>query len=251
MELRSEILGQLKQLHLSGISVTLEARVREAESGQWGYGEFLGRMLEDEIERRAQNQLAKLLKRGGVNPTKTLESFDWLFNSTIQRAQLLRLASCEFIRQKRNVLICGESGTGKSHLAHALGHEAARQGLSVMFVATDKMLLHLAAGRADRSVERRLKSYLRPQLLILDDFGLKTMPQPFGAEDLYEVINSRYEVGSLVITSNRAYEEWPLWWGDPLLASAGLDRLGHHAESVIIRGRSYRSQGENGTPPKA
>lgn len=241
MELMPELTPRLKQLHLSGALQTLEARMREAEGGRWGYGEFLSRLLEDELERRAQNQLERLLKQGRVNATKTLESFDWDFNPQISRAQVLRLASGDYIRQKRNVLICGETGVGKSHLAYALANEACRQGYRVLFIATDLMLIHLGGGRADNSLERRLKTYLQPELLILDDFALKVLPKPYGAEDMYEIIQRRYEAGSIIITSNRSYEEWPEWWGNGLLASAGLDRLAHHAESILIRGKSYRS----------
>src|SRR5215212_9336709 len=135
--------------------VTLEARQRQAAAEQWGYGEFLSRLLEDELERRAQKQLALRVKRAAIQTGKTLEGFDWNFNPTINRQHLLRLASCDYIRLKYNLLICGPSGAGKSHLAQALAHEACRQGFNVMFINTHKMLQHLAAGRADRSVEKR------------------------------------------------------------------------------------------------
>lgn len=243
MELNLELQPRLKQLRLSGMLVTLEARQRQADAEQWGYGEFLSRLLEDELERRAQKQLALRVKRAAIQTNKTLEGFDWNFNPTINRQQLLRLASCDYIRHKHNLLVCGPSGAGKSHLAQALAHEACRQGFNVMFINTNKMLQHLAAGRADRSVEKRLASYVRPDLLILDDFGLKPLSAP-GPEDLYDVINSRYEVGSIMLTSNRAPLEWPELFGDPLLASAGLDRLAHHAETLVITGNSYRAQGK-------
>lgn len=244
MELKHQLSEQLRHLRMSGVLETMEARNRQAIDGQWSYVEFLSRLLEDEVERRSQKQLNLRLRRGALNTTKTLEDFDFHFNPNLNRQQILNLAACEFVRQKRNVLICGQTGVGKSHLAQALGQEAARQGLDVLFVNTQKMLQHLNGGRADGSWERRLAGYLRPDLLILDDFGLKPL-QPPGPEDLYDVINERYEHGSILITSNRAPNEWPDLFLDPLLASAGLDRLLDRAEVVVIRGLSFRSQGRN------
>ena len=199
-------------------------------------------MLEDEVERRAQKQLSLRLRRGALQTTKTLETFDFAFNPTVNRQKILALAACDYIRQKHNLLICGPTGVGKSHLAHALGQEACRQGFQVLFINTHKMLQHLNGGRADNSWERRLNVYLRPDLLILDDFGLKPL-QPPAPEDLYDVINERYERGSILLTSNRAPAEWPDMFRDPLLASAGLDRLMYRAEVLVIRGTSFRAQG--------
>lgn len=244
MELNHQLSEKLRHLRMSGVLETMEARNRQAIDGQWSYVEFLSRLLEDEVERRSQKQLNLRLRRGALNTTKTLEDFDFHFNPNLNRQQILNLAACEFVRQKRNVLICGQTGVGKSHLAQALGQEAARQGLDVLFVNTQKMLQHLNGGRADGSWERRMTGYLRPDLLILDDFGLKPL-QPPGPEDLYDVINERYEHGSILITSNRAPNEWPDLFLDPLLASAGLDRLLDRAEVVVIRGSSFRSQGRN------
>lgn len=241
MDLKHHLVPQLKQLRLSGILDTLDARHRQAVDGKWSYIEFLERLLQDEVERRGQKQLHLRVRRAGVSPTKTLETFDFGFNPSLNRQQVLSLAAGDYIREQRNVILCGPTGVGKTHLAEALGQEACRQGFQVLFTNTYKMLQTLHGGRADESVERRLKAYLRPDLLILDDFGLKPL-QPPGPSDLYDVINERYERGSILLTSNRPPSEWPGLFGDPLLAAAGIDRLCHRADILIVRGQSFRAQ---------
>jgi len=241
MEMTHQLIPFLKRLRLSGILETLEARNLQAIDGKWTYVEFLARLLEDEVERRGQKQLALRIRRAAINTTKTLEGFDFNFNPGLNRQQILDLSTCSYIRQKRNVLICGPTGVGKTHLAQALAHEACRKGYTALFVNTYRMLQHINGGRADGTLEKRFQTYLRPDLLVLDDFGLKALHSP-GPEDLYDVINARYERGSIILTSNRAPEEWPDLFGDPLLASAGLDRLNHSAAVVVITGASFRAQ---------
>jgi DNA replication protein DnaC len=237
-----QLIPFLKRLRMSGVLETLDVRNQQAIEEKWTYVEFLARLLEDEVERRAQKQLSLRIRRATINTTKTLEGFDFAFNPSVNRQQVLDLATCSYIRQKRNVLICGPTGVGKTHLAQALTHEACRRGYSALFTNTYKMLQRINGGRADGTLERRVQAYLRPDLLVLDDFGLKPLIPP-GPEDLYDIINERYERGSILLTSNRAPEEWPDLFGEPLLAAAGLDRLTHRAQAMVITGTSFRAQG--------
>jgi DNA replication protein DnaC len=152
-------------------------------------------------------------------------------------------------------VIYGPTGVGKSHAAQALAHAACRRGFEVLFIPTAKMLAHLAGGRADGTHEHRLARYTRPALLVLDDFGLKALRPP-GPEDLYDVINERYEKASIILTSNRDRAEWPGCFGEPLLASAALDRLTHGAHFVEMTGPSFRAEQtkkrlNSPRPPKA
>jgi DNA replication protein DnaC len=240
MPLDHQMTPMLRTLRLSGVLETLDVRNQQAVEQQLSYAEFLGLLLQDEVERRAQNKLRLRLRRASFDPSKTLEGFDFRFNPKLNKSAVFDLATCQFIEKRENVLIYGPCGVGKSHLAQALAHEACRRGFEVLFVATAKMLQHLAGGRADETRPQRLQKYLRPDLLVLDDFGLmKTRPP--GHEDLYEVIDARYEHGSILITSNRDRAEWPDMFGEPLLASAALDRLIHNARMIEITGRSFRA----------
>lgn len=241
MELSHQLIPHLKRLRLSGILETLDVRNQQAIDGRWSYVDFLARLVEDEAERREQKQLGLRIRRASLDSTKTLEGFDFNFNPSLNRQQVLDLATCNYILKKRNVLICGPTGVGKTHLAQALAHEACRRGYDVVFINTHRMLQHLNGGRADGTFERRLQTYVRADLLVLDDFGLKPLRPP-GPEDLYDVINERYEHGSVMLTSNRAPTEWPELFGDPLLASAGLDRLADKAYTLVITGASFRAQ---------
>jgi len=237
MELKSQLIPKLKNLRLSGILETLEVRNQEAIQEKCTYVEFLQKLLEDEVE-----QLSLRLRRSGLNSDKTLEAFDFSFNPTIKRQQVFDMATCAFVERAESVFLLGPAGVGKSHLAQALGHEACRRGHDVVFAKTGAMLSHIHAGRADGTYERRLASYQRPDVLILDDFGLKPMRPP-AAEDLYEVIEGRYGRGAIVLTTNRAFNEWPELFDNPVLASAALDRLAHGATQIVITGDSYRAKG--------
>ena len=240
MELTHQLTPMLRTLRLSGILETLEVRNRQAVEARTSFVEFLTLLLQDEVERRAQQALRLRLRRAAFAFDKTLESFDFSFNPTLNKAQIFDLATCQFVERHENVLLYGPTGVGKSHLAQALAHEACRRGYEVCFVSTAKMLTHLAGGRADGTLAHRLAKYLRPALLVLDDFGLKPLRAP-GPEDLYDIIHERYERAAILLTSNRDRSEWADLFGEPLLASAALDRLTHRAHFVEITGASYRA----------
>ena len=249
MESTPHILPKLKSLRLSGILETLELRNQQAIAEKCSYVEFLERLMEDEVERRGQKQLALRVRRSNLEPTKTLEAFDFHFNASVNRQQVFDVATCAFVDRAEGLWFIGPAGVGKSHLAQAIGHEAARRGFDVLFVPTSRMLQHIHAGRADGTYERRVLTYLRPDVLILDDFGLKPMRPP-AAEDLYEVIDGRYRRASTILTTNRAFSEWPELFDQPVLASAALDRLAHGATQIVITGDSFRAKGSAVATPR-
>ena len=235
-----ELVPLLKKLRLSGILQTLELRTTQATDDNLAHSEFLLRLLTDEVERRESKMLEQRIKRANFDHKKTLEDFDFHFNPQIPRSKVIDLATCGFIGQRRNVLLIGPSGVGKSHIAQALGQRACLSGYKVLFVTASDILKQLRAARGDGSHERRLLRFTSPDLLIIDDLGLRVLTQDETVE-LYDIIRLRYERNSTIITSNRALDEFPAIFGDPLLASAALDRLLDDAHVLIIEGDSFRN----------
>jgi DNA replication protein DnaC len=250
-----ELAPQLKQLRLSGILDSLEARNRQALEGKLAYTEFLAMLIGDEIARRENKKLASRLRRAQFRATKTLEQFDFQRLPKLNRALIHELASGRYLQEKAPVLIVGPSGIGKSHLAQALGHCAVRQGVDVVFASCAALTQSLNAARATGAYERRLQTLARVALLIIDDFGLKPLRAP-ADEDLHDLIAERYEQGATLVTSNFAFDEWDQAFAtNRLLASATLDRLRHNAYCLELEGPSYRDPkvppASRKAPPKA
>ena len=241
------LLPKLRQLRLSGILQTLDLRAAQATERQLSPVEFFALLLDDELERRGQQRLVHNMSLSGCNSLKTLANFDFLAAPGVDRALIQDLATCAFIPRHENILLCGPTGVGKSHLANALAVEALKRNFRVLSRPTHRLLNDLYTARASSANPRLMARTLRCDLLVLDDFGLQTLSAQ-AVQDLYEIITERYERGSLIITSNRAFEEWAEIFNNDLLASAALDRLTHHAHTLVIRGDSFRQRSRKKDP---
>lgn len=231
----------LKQLRLSGILDSLEARNRQAIDSKLAYTAFLALLIEDGIARREQKKYSTRLRRAAFRTTKTLDAFDFNQLPNLNRALVHELATGRYLTECAPVLIVGPCGTGKSHLAQAMGHCAIRQGCDVLFTTCANLVTSLHAARAVGAYERRLATLARVPLLIIDDFGLKPLRPP-ADEDLHELIAERYEKAATIVTSNLDLPEWDQAFpANRLLASATLDRLRHNAYCLVLDGKSYRS----------
>ena len=230
-----------RNLRLSGLLDSLELRLQEAEANRLPYAQFLELVFQDEINVRNQRTIARRNKSADFREPRSLDNFDFSFNPGVNRAQIYELAACHFVRQRRDVLLVGPPGVGKSHLAQAIGIEAIKAGFVVIYRSIFDLVRELLAQETQAGESRLLNKYLKPDLLIIDDMGLKVLPSKSG-EILLEIIMRRYENRSTMMTSNRPIEEWGKLLSDVPAASAILDRLLHHADVIPINGRSYRLQ---------
>lgn len=235
-----ELIPMLKELRLSGVLDSLEQRNRQAIEQKITYADFLAMVVQDEIARRAQKRLSLALRRANFRNQKTIEDFDFSFNPSINRPLIMDLASCRFIEEKVSVFIVGPCGTGKSHLAQALGHCAVRKGYDVAFTTQSTMLTRLNAARASQAFERLFNQLTKVRLLIIDDFGLKPLRPPQD-EDFHDIVSERYERRSTIVTSNLDLSEWGEAFPNKLLGAATVDRLRHGAYKIVLDGESFRS----------
>lgn len=230
---------RLRQLRLSGLAQALDVRLQEATGHSLSHLEFLELILQDELNVRQQRQLERRRKLAAFRETRTLEDFDFGFNPSIKRKPIYDLAAGQFIRDARDVLFVGPPGVGKSHLAQAIGYHALKAGFLVLYRSIFDLVRELKEEETLPTKGKPLSRYLKPDLLIVDDMGLKQLPAQT-AEFLFEIIMRRHENRSTMMTSNRPIQEWGKLVGDVPAATAILDRFLQHAEIIHITGKSYR-----------
>jgi DNA replication protein DnaC len=234
-----EIIDKLRSLKFTGMQETVLARIKEAREYHLDYEEFLKLLLQDEQELRKLRSLVSKIRSAKFEEIKTLEELDVKRYCSQTRMMINHLSSSTYLNDRKNIIILGPTGTGKTHLAQALGHDACRRGKKVIFVKGSNLVAEFNASRSDDSWQKVLNKYSKVDLLIIDDFGLKPLSQT-AASDFYELIAARHIKGNFIITSNRKTEGWHELFPDPVMACAALDRIIFSSYNVVLDGESYR-----------
>ena len=233
--------NRLKDFKLAGILSTIDERLNYAKDSDLSHTAFLELLLEDEENNRRDNGYKKRYMLAKFPSHKTVEEFDFTFQPSIDKRTFNDVLTCQYIKENSSIIFIGNPGTGKTHLATVLGIQAIRKGYKVLFTSVSDMLQNLHTAKADNSYYKKLNFYLEPKLLILDELGFKKLPN-YSGDDFFEVISKRYEKGSLIITTNKSFEQWGDIFGDHILSQAILDRIVHHSNIFKINGQSYRTK---------
>jgi len=235
-----QLLTHLDYLKLGFVRDQHEALAKEAAEAHWGHVDYLASLMQGEALDRRQRSIERRIRQARFPVLKTRDSFQWTWPSKINRLQVEHLFRLKFIEDKANVIFLGGVGLGKSHLATALGYAACEKGHSVLFTTAVDVINTLAAAQNTGRLKQAFSRYINPAVLILDELGYLPIDKT-GADLLFQIISQRYEHGSLIITSNRVFKKWPeIFNNDSTLTSALLDRLLHHAETILIEGKSFR-----------
>jgi DNA replication protein DnaC len=243
--------GKLRRLRLGHAASVVEAHHQAAINEKLGYLEFLERLVDDELATREHKGVDKRLRAAHFPVVKTLEEFDFNFQPSLDAMRIKSLASCEFVTKHETILLIGPPGVGKSHLATALAVKACMRGHSVVFATIQRLAAQLSAGMADLSIEKVIDRFVSADLVVLDELGFTPLNRII-ADHIFRIVSERNERGSIIITSNKPFEAWGEMFADPILATAVLDRLVHHAHIIPIMGESYRTKDRRPpSPPPA
>lgn len=230
----------LEYLNLSSFLDHYDEAARQAAQHQWSHTHFLAQLAETEVNLRRDRSIQRRIRMARFPVLKTLDDFDWNWPKKINRLQVQDLFRLSFTEQKANVIFLGGVGLGKTHLSTALAYQACLKGHSVLFASAIDIINNLAAAQTAARFKTELKKYLKPSILLIDELGYLPVDKK-GADLLFQVISKRYESGSIILTTNKQFKKWPeIFNNDSTLTSAVLDRLLHHAETVVIEGKSYR-----------
>lgn len=232
--------AQLAAMHLTYMKQHFEGLGQKAALDQSSHVDYLAQLIDGETCRRADRSIERRIAQARLPVAKTLDQFDWSWAENINQMQIRHLFRLDFVEEKGNVIFIGGVGLGKSHLATALAHTACLHGHTTLFTTAINIINCLAAAQASGGVKREMHKYMKPSLLVIDELGYLPIDK-YGADCLFQIISGRYERNSTIITSNRAFKNWAeIFNNDSTLTSALLDRLLHHAETVLIEGKSYR-----------
>ncbi|NMB41038.1 MAG: IS21 family transposase [Firmicutes bacterium] len=227
------------RIHGTTASLILESKAEQAVKGNWSYIEFLNRLLEEEVVVRRKRSLVTRTRLAKVPATKTLASFDFDAQPSIDKRLIEELSTLSFLDRADNILLLGPPGVGKTHLAAALALRSLEEGYTAYFITLSKLMNTLQDAEANNKLEKRIRTYLKPKVLVIDEVGYLPLNRSM-ANLLFQLISRRYEHGSIILTSNKSYGDWGDFLGDSVLAAAILDRLLHHSITINIKGESYR-----------